>query len=210
MSSVVIAGDTSGTVTLDAPAIAGTTTLTLPATSGTVLTSASTITPSAGSVNQAALATGVAGNGPSFSVTNNGSGQTFSAGTVTKVTSFGTTAPALDYYWDTASRWDNTNKRFIPNVAGYYYFNTNVAVASIATGDNLGLGFYKNGTGVRFGPLFNNGGGNDVYLNSSCMMYMNGSTDFIEVYFLNLSGTSMDMRGEASGNWFTGFLARAA
>jgi len=38
MSSVVIAGDTSGTVTLDAPAVAGTTVLTLPATSGTVIT----------------------------------------------------------------------------------------------------------------------------------------------------------------------------
>jgi hypothetical protein len=37
MSSVVIAGDTSGSVTLSAPAVAGTTTLTLPATSGTVV-----------------------------------------------------------------------------------------------------------------------------------------------------------------------------
>lgn len=39
MSSVVISGDTSGTVTLQAPAVAGTTTLTLPATSGTLVTS---------------------------------------------------------------------------------------------------------------------------------------------------------------------------
>lgn len=38
MSSVVIAGDTSGTVTIAAPAVAGTTTLTLPSTSGTVVT----------------------------------------------------------------------------------------------------------------------------------------------------------------------------
>jgi hypothetical protein len=38
MSSVVIAGDTSGTVTLAAPAVAGTTTLTLPTTSGTIVT----------------------------------------------------------------------------------------------------------------------------------------------------------------------------
>lgn len=38
MSSVVIAGDTSGTVTLSAPSVAGTTTLTLPSTSGTVVT----------------------------------------------------------------------------------------------------------------------------------------------------------------------------
>lgn len=43
MSSVVIAGDTSGSVTLQAPAVSGSTVLTLPATSGTVLTSASTI-----------------------------------------------------------------------------------------------------------------------------------------------------------------------
>jgi hypothetical protein len=41
MSSVVIAGDTSGTITLAAPAVSGTTTLTLPATTGTVALTAS-------------------------------------------------------------------------------------------------------------------------------------------------------------------------
>jgi hypothetical protein len=40
MSSVVIAGNTSGTVTLNAPDIAGTTVLTLPTTSGTLVTTA--------------------------------------------------------------------------------------------------------------------------------------------------------------------------
>jgi hypothetical protein len=40
MASVVINGDTSGAVTISAPAVAGTTTLTLPTTSGTVLTTA--------------------------------------------------------------------------------------------------------------------------------------------------------------------------
>lgn len=40
MSSVVIAGDTSGSVTLQAPATAGSPILTLPTTSGTLLTSA--------------------------------------------------------------------------------------------------------------------------------------------------------------------------
>jgi hypothetical protein len=64
MSSVIIAGDTSGTITLAAPAVAGSTTLTLPATSGTMLTTAST-----GVVTQAMLSTNVAGNGPAFSAT---------------------------------------------------------------------------------------------------------------------------------------------
>jgi hypothetical protein len=52
MSAVVIAGDTSGTVTLDAPAVAGSTVLTLPATSGTFLTSASNTNFPVGSVLQ--------------------------------------------------------------------------------------------------------------------------------------------------------------
>ena len=38
MSSLVISGDTSGSVTLQAPAVAGTTTLTLPATTATLAT----------------------------------------------------------------------------------------------------------------------------------------------------------------------------
>ena len=40
MSSVVISGNTSGTITLDAPNVAGTTVLTLPTANGTVLTTA--------------------------------------------------------------------------------------------------------------------------------------------------------------------------
>ena len=41
MSSVVISGDTSGAITLSAPAVSGTNTLTLPANTGTVITTAS-------------------------------------------------------------------------------------------------------------------------------------------------------------------------
>ena len=54
MSAVVIAGDTSGSVTLNAPAVAGTTTLTLPTTSGTVITTGNIPT---GSVLQVVSAT---------------------------------------------------------------------------------------------------------------------------------------------------------
>jgi len=48
MSAVVISGDTSGSVTLQAPATAGSTTLTLPAVSGTVLQSGTTVTEAQG------------------------------------------------------------------------------------------------------------------------------------------------------------------
>ncbi len=65
--SIVLQGSTSGSVTLQEPAIAGTTVLTLPTTSGTVLTSASSIASSqlpAGSVLQVITAN-VTGNSTS-------------------------------------------------------------------------------------------------------------------------------------------------
>jgi hypothetical protein len=57
MSKLVLSGDTSGSVTLDAPAVSGTTTLTLPATSGTVLTNGTNTNFPAGSVLQVVNAT---------------------------------------------------------------------------------------------------------------------------------------------------------
>jgi hypothetical protein len=54
MASIVVAGDTSGSVTLSAPAVAGTTTLTLPTANGTILTTGS----SGQSIPKAALPTG--------------------------------------------------------------------------------------------------------------------------------------------------------
>ena len=64
MSSVVISGDTSGAITLAAPAVAGTNTATLPAATGTVM---------------------VSGNMPAFSAYQS-SNQSFSSSTYTKVT----------------------------------------------------------------------------------------------------------------------------
>ncbi len=52
--SIVLVGSTSGSVTLQEPAVAGTTVLTLPAVSGTLITTAS----SGQSIPKAALPTG--------------------------------------------------------------------------------------------------------------------------------------------------------
>ena len=67
MSSVIISGDTSGAITLAAPAVAGTTTLTLPATTGTVLNDA-TVGVCRAWVN--AVGTGTVAIRASFNVTN--------------------------------------------------------------------------------------------------------------------------------------------
>ena len=54
MASIVVTGDTSGAITIAAPAVAGTNTITLPSNTGTVITTAS----SGQSIPKAALPTG--------------------------------------------------------------------------------------------------------------------------------------------------------
>jgi len=57
MAKLILNGSTSGSVTLESPAVSGTTTLTLPTTSGTVLTSGTNTNFPAGSVLQVVQAT---------------------------------------------------------------------------------------------------------------------------------------------------------
>ena len=60
MSSIIVAGDTSGAITISAPAVAGTNTLTLPASTGTIALTGASVTYSqlpAGSVLQVVNAT---------------------------------------------------------------------------------------------------------------------------------------------------------
>ena len=63
MASIVVAGDTSGSVTLTAPLVAGTTTLTLPTVNGTVLTTGSTTGVNASAISTGTLALAQGGTG---------------------------------------------------------------------------------------------------------------------------------------------------
>lgn len=152
---------------------------------------------------------GVAGSGPAFSVSgNNSNSQSVSANTTTKI-NFYTTAGS-SYYWDTASCWDNTNKRFTPTVAGYYTFSTNLGTAGWSSGNQFNLIFRKNGSVDRWTKGFTSSSGNDIYMNGTCTLYMNGSSDYVEVYLFNNGGNTITVRNEAERTWFTGSLSRAA
>lgn len=192
MSAVVINGDTSGSITLQAPAVAGTNTLTLPALTGTVLTSTSP---------QSSFPSNIAGNGPAFSAYI-GTSQAVSANTNTKIT-FNT----KDF--DTNNCFDAiTNYRFTPTVAGYYLititFGTAYATAIAFTT------LYKNGAGVFTGARADLSGAGCYANTSSTLIYFNGTTDYLEAYGYT-SGTSFS--GGSSGAYatkITGFLARSA
>lgn len=111
--------------------------------------------------------------------------------------------------FDTASAFDSTtNYRFTPQVAGYYQLNGQMQWTS-ATGaaGYSNLNFYKNGSEVsRSGLALNTYGSN-----GSCLIYLNGSTDYAEMFVFQVTGGNLTLNsvGGAAAQ-FSGSFVRAA
>jgi hypothetical protein len=175
MSSVVISGDTSGAITLAAPAVAGTNTINLPAAAGTVM---------------------VSGNMPAFSAYANAN-QSFTQNTYTKVL-FQTEV------FDTNNNFASST--FTPTVAGYYQVNAKVDPSASTLVTRASVSIYKNGSNYAFLQDFPT----NVYgMSGSCLIYCNGSTDYLEVYVF-VTGTTPTLTGNYLSTWFNGSLVRSA
>jgi len=200
MSSVTISGDTSGSIILQAPAVSGSTTLTLPTTSGTVLTTANTF---------------AAGTGPAFSAYGNIS-QNISNGIATKI-SFN-----LEEF-DTNNNYDSTtNYRFTPSVAGYYQVNLACryeSTAAVSSNGEILIQLRKNGSAYKRG--WNSNGqltsvmgtsGGLTYLICQCnaIVYLNGSTDYIEGWFVQYTGNTQTLRADQEISYFQAAMIRGA
>ena len=120
--------------------------------------------------------------------------QSLSSSTVTKIT-------FTNKSYDTNNNF--ASSRFTPTVAGYYLFVTTLSFSYSATSEAL-IYFYKNGSYFQTGQDL---GGSGAYysLNGSAIAYMNGSTDYMEIY--GYTGNS----GALSTNTiFSGCLLRSA
>ena len=193
---LVLAGATSGSTTIQATDGA-TQTITLPNNTGTIVTSATT---------QAGMPPNIASNGPAFSAERTTS-QSFSQNTFVKVL-------CENEMFDTNSNYDNaTNYRFTPTVAGYYHLSGTVTMTSSSTNDRQILAFFKNNSQILRPVDFRIPYGTATAMfTGSGLVYMNGSTDYIELFvYITGSGTlSIVAQGAGELSTFSGFLARAA
>jgi len=166
----------------------------IPATAGAV-TSAYLLD---GSVTQAKLATNVAGNGPAFSAYAS-SGTSLPNATWTKIT------------FDTESFDTNSNfasSRFTPTISGYYQLNA--SWQSGATSSFAGTAFYKNGSLWQYGT-FTPATSVGTQAGASALIYFNGSTDYVEIYAYQATGSTGTVTSSNSGTtWFSGSMARSA
>ena len=194
--SIVLLGSTSGSVTLQEPAVAGTTVIDLPATSGTAL-----VAPTALTVPNTTGTVMVSGNMPAFSAYRSGSVQTFSSTTWTKL-------QFNSEYLDTASCYDSTtNYRFTPNVAGYYLFTLTPLIGASSSLVEAYIQLYKNGAGINQYSLFSltTGVFNTMAPSIQSIVEMNGTSDYMEGYAY-VQATSPQFN--TGGGVFTGVLLR--
>jgi hypothetical protein len=128
-----------------------------------------------------------------------GSSQTISSGATTKV-------QCNTEEFDTANCYDNaTNYRFTPNVAGYYQVNC-AAQETAGASVILQINVYKNGSLAKKSSYV---GGVAYYAcTSSVLIYMNGTTDYLEFY-LYASASAVLATGTQS-TYFQASLARSA
>jgi hypothetical protein len=155
-----------------------------------------------GAVTQVKLASGVGVTGPAFSAYQN-TGQSFTSGVFTKI-QFQTED------FDTANCFDNsTNYRFTPNVAGYYQIN-GIFLPGAATSNVGTLAIYKNGSVYSYGAQ-NIMSGNYMSSVVAVLLYLNGSTDYVELYGYQASGgTTTSYASGRVTSQFTGVMVRGA
>jgi hypothetical protein len=154
------------------------------------------------SIQQADLATGVAGTGPAFLAY--GTALTSCAsGASVKVN-----LAAKDF--DTANAFNTSTSRFTPQVAGYYLFTASLYFPSAASGKNGELFFLKNGaTGITNGQM-STYNGQGMILCASTICYLNGSSDYVECYVYQDSGSTLSMGSNSYGYNVNGCMLRGA
>lgn len=121
---------------------------------------------------------GVFGNQPAFRAYL-GTSQNISNATWTKVQLNTET-------FDTNNNFDNSsNYRFTPTVAGYYQFNAGVYCNYTSSpGVRIGISFYKNGSSYFENALTNPSATLYGSIVLSSLIYLNGTTDYVELYGL--------------------------
>jgi hypothetical protein len=158
--------------------------------------SSKTVTLPDASVAQAKLAANVVGNGPAF--------RAYATTTTSLPNNTAAKVNLASESFDTNNNF--ASSRFTPSVAGYYQINASVYV--LAAPQFLRADIYKNGSEVAAGIHTNQ----QTFLSSvSDVVYLNGTTDYVELYAIQASGTTQSVSAvHPNGTFMCGFLARAA
>jgi hypothetical protein len=94
---------------------------------------------------------------------------------------------------------------FTPTVAGYYQVQGKIQTSASYTAGIVAI--YKNGAVYKYGSYNANATG-VASPSMSCLVYCNGSTDYVELYASVTTGQALD--ATSAMTWFQGSLVRGA
>jgi hypothetical protein len=157
--------------------------------------------PSVAGTNTATLpaATGtvmVSGNMPTFAA--------YASGNTTVTASVSTKLQIDTKIFDTNTNYSTSNYRFTPTVAGYYQISGGAQILGTTTGNVF---IYKNGVRTYDGSYGGVSAVNPLAVVSGTL-YLNGTTDYVELYGVNVSSTNIG--GGSTGCYLTGAMVRSA
>jgi hypothetical protein len=140
-----------------------------------------------------------------------------------------TTAPAFSAYagasttltnnadtkvlFDTEEFDTNNNfasSRFTPTVEGYYQINAAIRIQNVASGNTLYISIYKNGAVYKLGNLVIQANIADPIFLVTSVVYMNGSTDYVEIYAFQNFGSTRTTQAASGTTYFNGAMVRGA
>ena len=107
--------------------------------------------------------------------------------------------------FDTASCYDTTTYRFTPNVAGYYQVNAAMTYGASASATQGLIYIYKNGGQFKTGSFLS---GASSAVTASALIYMNGTTDYIELFGYVVAATPVANNG-AKNTFFQAALLQS-
>lgn len=111
--------------------------------------------------------------------------------------------------FDTASAFDSaTNFRFQPTIAGYYFLSGEVAY-TMGVGDInilVQVSLYKNGSASATAHIYNAVANNFCLVNVQDLIFLNGSTDYIELFTKQDSGGDRSIAAASSVTFLSGSL----
>jgi hypothetical protein len=143
----------------------------------------------------------IAGNGPAFSAYQSVS-QSLTNAVAAKIL-FQTKE------FDTTSAFDAvTNSRFQPIVAGYYFL---AGLVNLQSPSAIFYSFvFKNGVAYKRGQQSGTAAASAFSSEFGMLVFLNGTTDYVEVYAVQNSGGSLGTVALAETTYFQAFLARSA
>ena len=137
---------------------------------------------------------------PAFSAYKSGSNQSVTANVNTKVT-------FESESFDTNSNFASST--FTPTVAGYYQINAYIECLGFS-GTYLVCQIKKNGSNWANGSNFPTSASSGPCANVSALVYMNGSTDYVEIYAQASANFTIVGGSESGAPKFSGAMVRSA